>query len=66
MHTNNKAFRTKKVYVALVQAPKVPFICDDCDTPYEAYKCGNCGCRTCIEDANFCPKCGAVLYFEEE
>lgn len=49
-----------------VMAPKVPFICDDGDTPYEDYKCGNCGCKTCIEDANFCPKCGASLYFEEE
>lgn len=45
---------------------KVSFICDDGDTSYEDYKCGNCGCRTCIEAANFCPKCGAVLHFEEE
>lgn len=48
-----------------MKAPKVPFICDDSDTPYEDYKCGYCGHRI-YEDDNYCAECGVMLYFEEE
>lgn len=51
---------------SLMRAPKVVYTNDDGDTPYEDYMCGYCGCKVCIEDANFCPKCGIMLYFEEE
>ena len=47
----------------LMKAPKIPFICDDGDTEYEAYKCGYCGHRI-YEDDNFCSECGVALYFE--
>lgn len=50
---------------SLMKAPKVPFICDDGDTEYEAYKCGSCGHRI-YEDAKFCSECGVALYFESE
>lgn len=49
----------------LMKVPKVPFICDDGDTEYEDYKCGNCGHRIC-EDDKFCSECGVALYFEEK
>lgn len=52
--------------LALMKAPKVSYTNDDGDTPYEDYMCGYCGCKVCIEDANFCPDCGVMLYFEEE
>ena len=51
--------------IDLMKAPKVPFICDDGDTEYEAYKCGSCGHRI-YEEAKFCSECGVALYFEEE
>ena len=51
--------------IDLMKAPKVPFICDDSDTKYEAYKCGSCGHRI-YEDAKFCSECGVALYFKEE
>ena len=50
----------------LMKVPKVSYTNDDGDTPYEDYMCGYCGCKVCIEDANFCPKCGVMLYFKEE
>ena len=49
----------------LMKAPKVPFICGNGDTEYEAYACGYCGSRL-YEDAKFCAECGVALYFEEE
>lgn len=49
----------------LTKAPKVAYINEDGDAQYADYMCGHCGCKVCIEDANFCPKCGVMLYFEE-
>ena len=50
----------------LMKAPKVPYVCDRGDTPYTDYKCGYCGSEDVYEEANFCPQCGVMLYFEEE
>ena len=50
----------------LTKAPKVPYVCDRGDTPYTDYKCGYCGSEDVYEEANFCPNCGVMLYFEED
>ena len=52
--------------IDLMKAPKVPYVCDRGDTPYTDYKCGCCGSEDVYEEANFCPECGVMLYFEEK
>lgn len=66
-HYQGRVYGLQMVYKLLtfMRAPKIPFMCDDGDTPYEDYKCGYCGSRV-YEDDNYCSECGVTLYFEEE